>query len=103
MEYDNTNRGALFKNDKEGNDKRPDYRGNALIECPCCRAKSDMKVSSWLREKRDGSGKFLSMSYEPKDQPPQPPQPRQSPAPTAHQVAKQDAYQPQDDEDDIPF
>lgn len=99
MEYDNTNRGALFKNDKEGNEKRPDYRGNALIECPCCGSKSEMKVSSWLREKRDGSGKFLSMSYELKEQP----QPRPAAAPTPHQRAKQDAYQPQDDEDDIPF
>jgi hypothetical protein len=25
MAYDNTNSGALFKNDKEGNEKRPDY------------------------------------------------------------------------------
>jgi hypothetical protein len=42
----------------------------------------------------------LSMNFEPKEQPAAP---RQSPAPSAHQQAKQDAYQPQDDEDDIPF
>jgi len=28
-EYDNNNRGVLFKNDKGDNDKRPDYRGSA--------------------------------------------------------------------------
>jgi hypothetical protein len=100
MEYDNTNRGALFKNDKEGNEKRPDYKGNATIQCPHCHAKSEMKVSSWIREMRNGSSKFLSMNFEPKEQPAAP---RQAPAPSAHQQAKQDAYQPQDDEDDIPF
>ena len=28
MDYDNTDTGALFKNDKEGNENRPDYTGN---------------------------------------------------------------------------
>ncbi len=26
--YDNTNSGVLFKNDKKGNEKAPDYKGN---------------------------------------------------------------------------
>jgi len=31
-EYDNEMRGALFLNDKEGNDKRPDWRGSIQID-----------------------------------------------------------------------
>lgn len=31
-EYDNTNRGALFRNDKDGNEKRPDYTGKINVD-----------------------------------------------------------------------
>ena len=30
MEYDNTNRGVLFKNDKKTDDKHPDYKGSYM-------------------------------------------------------------------------
>ena len=31
MTYDNTNSGALIKNDKEGVEARPDYKGNINV------------------------------------------------------------------------
>ena len=31
MSYDNTNTGAMFKNDKQGNEKRPDYTGRINV------------------------------------------------------------------------
>ena len=34
MEYDNTNRGALYKNDKQGNEKRPDFTGKINVNGP---------------------------------------------------------------------
>ena len=58
--YDNNMRGVLFKNEKQGNDKRPDYRGSAVIE------NVDFNVSGWIKaSKKDGS-KFMSLSFEAK-------------------------------------
>ena len=58
-EFDNTNRGVLFRNDKQGNDKRPDYKGKANING------TDVRVSGWVRQSKDGQSKFLSLSFEP--------------------------------------
>ena len=32
MEYDNTNRGSLFKNDRKDDAKFPDYKGSVYVE-----------------------------------------------------------------------
>lgn len=48
---------SLFKNDKEGNDKRPDYKGDGMDLNG-----NLVRVSAWLR---DGSkGKFMSCKFE---------------------------------------
>ena len=64
MTYDNNNRGALYKNDKSGNDKRPDYRGEAKIDG------KDLVVSAWIKvagpESKMPGEKFMSLSFEPK-------------------------------------
>ena len=91
QQYDNTNSGALFRNDKAGNDKRPDYKGS--IDCEG----RSYWISAWIRDKKDGSGKFMSLKLEPKEQPPAP-----APRPTNHQQAKANAYV-EDDMDKIPF
>lgn len=63
QDYDNNNTGALFKNDKDGNEKRPDYRGSAEVNGV------QYWVSAWIRDKKDGSGKFMSLAFEAKDKP----------------------------------
>ena len=57
--YDNTNRGVLFKNDRKTSDKHPDYKGNANLDG------RDYWVSAWI--KTGAKGKFMSLSYEAKD------------------------------------
>lgn len=57
-DYDDTNRGALFKNDKEGNDNRPDYKGPLNVEG------KEWRVAAWLKESKAGN-KYLSLSVEP--------------------------------------
>ena len=52
--------GALFKNDKDGNDKRPDYRGDCLIDG------TTYKIAAWIKESAKGA-KFMSLRFEPKD------------------------------------
>jgi hypothetical protein len=51
--YDNTNSGVMFKNDKKGNEKAPDYKGKVNIEG------KDKDIAGWIREGK--SGKFISI------------------------------------------
>lgn len=90
MSYDNNLRGALFKNDKEGNISRPDYRGECDIEGV------PYRISAWLNKARDGS-KYMSLKFEPKGG--RTPKPADVPGPKP--FAPVGAGQPFDD--DIPF
>ena len=49
---------SLFKNDKGGNDKRPDMRGEALIDG------RSYRVSLWTRTSGKDGSKFLSGKIE---------------------------------------
>ena len=60
MKYDNNNRGVLFKNDKKGNDKRPDFRGTLVVN------NEDFNVSGWKRKSQKSGDVYLSLSVEPK-------------------------------------
>lgn len=51
--YDNTNSGVLFKNDKKGNEKAPDYKGKVN------HAGKDLEIAGWIREGKNG--KFISI------------------------------------------
>lgn len=83
QQYDNNLSGVLFKNEKDGNEKRPDYKGSAEIEGV------QYWVSAWIRD--GAKGKFMSMKYEAKEK--QQAQQSQAPKPA-----------PVDDFDDgIPF
>ena len=57
--------GALFKNDKEGNDNRPDYTGNCLI------AGKTWRIAAWIKA-RAGSDSFMSLSFSEPQAPQQP-------------------------------
>ena len=46
--------GAIFKNDKKGNEKAPDYRGDAML------GGSMVEIAGWLKEGKNG--KFLSLT-----------------------------------------
>ena len=49
------NNGALFKNDKQGVETRPDYTGPAMVEGV------EYYVSAWL--KQGAKGTFMSLSF----------------------------------------
>jgi hypothetical protein len=61
MEYNNENRGALFKNERRDDEKFPHYKGSLNVEGV------DFWISAWLKESKDGA-KFMSLSIKAKDQ-----------------------------------
>ena len=84
MEYDNTNRGVLFRNDKKESEKHPDFTGSIDV------GGVDHYLSAWVKESKQGK-KFFSISIKPK---------KEVAAP-AIQKAKENVED--DFEDDIPF
>lgn len=64
-DYDNTNRGALFRNDrKREGDKLPEYTGSLNVNG------QEYRLSAWLKDGR--SGKFFSISVTAKEDKPAP-------------------------------
>lgn len=57
--YTNESTLVLFPNDKEGNPKRPDYKGKLYLNG------EEFKLSAWIQERKDGSGqKYLKGKIE---------------------------------------
>jgi len=48
--------GAIFKNDKKGNEKAPDYTGNAMIHG------KEVRIACWVKEGK--KGKYFSVKIE---------------------------------------
>lgn len=58
-EYDNTNRGVLFKNEKKESDRHADYRGNINIDG------KEFWLDAWIKKSKAGKN-FMSLSVKPK-------------------------------------
>lgn len=87
-DYDNTNKGVLFKNDPGDNPKRPQYRGSLNVNG------ADYNISAWIRESRKDGSKFMSLSVEPKREKPVAPKP---------QKITEENWATADLNDDMPF
>lgn len=61
QQYDDSNRGALFRNQKKTTDKHPDYNGSINV------GGVDYWISAWLKESQQGT-KYMSLSVTPKEQ-----------------------------------
>lgn len=55
--------GALFKNDKGDNDKRPDYRGNLMVGGVL------YELAGWIKQGKNGP--MMSLAAKPKEDRPQ--------------------------------
>jgi hypothetical protein len=62
MSFDNTNRGALFKNERREKETDADYRGTINI------AGREFWLNAWIKEAKSG-GKYMSLSIRPKETP----------------------------------
>lgn len=61
MAYDNTNSGALFRNDRRKNDRAPEYTGKCDI------GGKEFWISAWVKESKNTGKKFFSLSFDPVD------------------------------------
>lgn len=84
------NSGNLFKNDKGDNPNRPDYRGDAMVNGEM------VQISAWIKEGQ--KGKFMSLSFQPKEQQAPAPRQAQKPAPKAKGVSMDEF-----EDSDVPF
>ena len=93
-QYDNTNRGSLFKNTKKEKDTHPDMNGSLNVNG------SEYWISAWTQVAKKDGQKFLSISIKPKED-----APRQSNAPTRQNAKPLGRHQPEDLDDgsDLPF
>jgi hypothetical protein len=64
---DYPNSGILFKSDQKRTPRDRDYKGTADITCPDCGSRFTAWLSAWIKEGR--KGKFMSLSFKPKDAP----------------------------------
>ena len=62
MAYDDTNRGALFKNEQKESDNHPDYKGKVNVNG------QDFWLSAWIKTAESGR-RYMSLSVTPKEQP----------------------------------
>ena len=90
--YDNTNRGVLFKNERKEKDTQPNMKGSINVEGV------EYWVSAWTKEGQNG--KFISLSLTPKEQTQTAAQAVKQVAPTHRQQAAPVVL---DDDSDIPF
>lgn len=59
-EFDNTNRGALFRNEDKQNPKHADYNGTLNVDGV------EFWLNGWLKTSKKGA-KYLSLSVKPKN------------------------------------
>jgi uncharacterized protein (DUF736 family) len=60
-EYDNTDRGVLYRNENKTSENHPDYSGSVNV------AGTDFWLSGWLKESKKDGKKFFSLSVRPKN------------------------------------
>lgn len=65
-EYDNTNSGALFENEKRKSDKHPHLRGSCTIKTPDGEL-VEYWVSAWQKTSKKGDD-FFSLSFQLKEE-----------------------------------
>lgn len=85
-EYDDTDKGALFKNLKKDSEKHPDYKGNVNV------GGTDYWLSAWLRVSKDGKT-YMSLAVQPKE----------PPVETYKGGIRQPAQRTPGEDDEIPF
>lgn len=65
------NSGSIFKNKYKTEDKHPDHQGGCKIICDKCGHANELRISAWINELKDGTGKYFGLlfsKHQPKEQ-----------------------------------
>lgn len=65
--YDNTNTGALFRNERKETDRHPDHKGSAQVKCPHCGEVSEFWLAAWVKEAKAKGKRFFSLAFTSKE------------------------------------
>jgi uncharacterized protein (DUF736 family) len=57
-DYDNTNTGTLFRDDKRTNDRAPEFTGTLNVEG------KEYRIAAWVKESTKTGKKFFSLKVE---------------------------------------
>jgi hypothetical protein len=60
MEYDNTNRGVLYRNENKQQENHPEYTGSLNV------GGKEYWISGWVKESKKDGKKFFSLSVKKK-------------------------------------
>jgi hypothetical protein len=93
QQYDNTNKGILSRNDRKEKDTHPSHKGSINVDGV------EYWLDAWTKERKDGSGKFFSLSIKRKEGQSAPPPRASAPKPAAPPAGS--GFDDMDD--DIPF
>lgn len=92
-QYDNELRGVLFKNDKKGNDKAPEYKGKCEINGV------EYQIAAWVQSPTDPSkAKYMSLKFQLKQA-----DPGAAPAQKGQRHDPPESLQPDPSNDGLPF
>ena len=84
--------GSLKRNDKQGIETRPDYRGKITLQDG-----QEFWLSAWINSDKETGEKYMSLKLQPKEQ-------QASASVISHNQSKANGYAPETDaDDDIPF
>ena len=95
MANQNDNSGALFRNDKQGVEKRPDYTGNCIVNGV------SMRISAWVKTAQNGS-QYMSLAFSPMQAQSQPGN-TQAAAPAPHTATPAPQQAAPQGGNDLPF
>ena len=67
-DYDNTNKGAIFKAKEKRTERSPDRTGEITVQCPHCNVVSEFWLSGWLKRAKTSGMIFLSLAVNAKEE-----------------------------------